>query len=117
MLRQSKYILIGLIFFSSCVYNNEEELYGDIVCDTENVTYSAEIQSIIESSCATSGCHNAGGSAPNIYESYNNVKASVDDGSFENRVLVQKNMPPGTPLSDCNIALIEAWLEDGAPNN
>lgn len=109
--------VLALVLLSACYYDNEEELYGNEPCDTTNVTYSGTIEPIIQSSCATPGCHVTGGSANGYFESYANVKAKVDNGSFENRVVVQRDMPPGAQLNDCQILVIQQWLADGAPNN
>lgn len=103
--------------FTACYFDNEEEMYGPVTCDVTNVTYSKDILLIINTSCATAGCHVTGGSGPGNFTTYAGVKAKVDNGSFANRVLVQKNMPPSGPLSDCNIAKIQKWINDGALNN
>ena len=103
--------------FTACYFDNEEELYGPVTCDVTNVTYSTDIVPIINTTCATSGCHVAGGSGPGDFTTYAGLKAKVDNGSFVNRVLVQKNMPPSGPLSDCNEAKLQKWIDDGALNN
>lgn len=106
-----------LMFGSSCYYDNEEELYGNEPCDTTNISYAQMIEPIINSQCATVGCHVANGSANGIFESYANVKTKVDNGSFANRVIDVRDMPPGGNLNDCQINLFQAWLDAGAPNN
>lgn len=116
---QNKYIFTlfsFILILASCTFNNEDDLYGDIECDSENVTFSADIQSIVATNCATIGCHVAGGQPP-ILESYDNIKAIVDNGLMEERVIIQRNMPPGTILDDCVIEFIEVWINEGAPNN
>lgn len=110
-------LTIFALSISTCYYDNEEDLYGDSQCDATNVTYSDVIEPIIQSKCATTGCHVAGGTGTGLLESYANVKAKVDDGSFFDRVITQRDMPPGSPLNDCQILVIEKWISDGAPNN
>lgn len=115
----TKTLLTALVLalgLAGCYYDNEEELYGD-TCDTSDVTYSATVEPIINSTCATTGCHVAGGSGNGLLESYENVKVKVDDGSFRQRVIEQRDMPPGTPLTECQISILEDWLAQGAPNN
>lgn len=78
------------------------------------VSWSSEIQNIISSNCAVSGCHN-GSQSPNLSTLANvqsqktNVKART----------TSKSMPPSgrTPLSDEQIKKIACWVDDGAKNN
>jgi hypothetical protein len=116
------YFIIGLAIISvlptSCQYDNEEELYPDIECDTVNVSYAEDIEPIIENDCATSGCHVAGGTGNGIFNNYTRVKAKVDNGSMRQRVVGQQDMPPDPEsLTQCQIDKVEAWLDAGAPNN
>ncbi len=109
--------ILVLTLVSSCYNDNEEDLYGPINCDVSEVTYSVNVQPIINSSCATTGCHTSGGTAPGNFNNYNELKSKVDNGTFENRVLIQKTMPPNSPLSDCELETLQAWIDGGALNN
>ncbi len=107
-----------MIWFSSCYYDNEEELYpSDNSCEIEYVKYSIDIEPIINKSCAITSCHVAVGTGNGVFDSYEEVKRKVDNGSFENRVIVQQNMPPNGVLSKCELDQIQAWLNQEAPNN
>ena len=111
-------ILILLTFaLQSCYNDNEEELYGPVTCDLSDVTYADQVSSIINSSCATSGCHVAGGTGSGDFTNFDELKSKVDNGSFENRVLVEKTMPPSSQLSDCDLQILQTWLDNGALNN
>lgn len=112
-------IAVMLLIFglSACYYDSEEELYGGLPCDPVNVSFSKDIMPLIQTECALSGCHIQGGLGTGIFSNYQNVKAKVDNGSLKNRVIVQRDMPPSSPLSDCQIAHIEAWINEGALNN
>jgi hypothetical protein len=70
-----------------------------------------EIQPIISSNCATSGCHN-GSRRPDL-TSFNNISSNAS------AVLgaINSNMPPGGRLSAQQIGLITCWVKSGAPNN
>jgi hypothetical protein len=109
-------VAIGL---NACYYDNVEELYpsGGQQCDSTSVSFSQHIFPIFQGNCSTIGCHVAGGSAPGIFENYAGIKAKVDNGSMEQRVLIRKDMPPAQPLNDCQLAQIQAWIDAGAPNN
>lgn len=113
--------LLLLTFLSlilhSCYNDNEEEIYGVVTCDTTAITYAERVQPIINSSCATTGCHVSGGSAPGNFTNFSELQSKINSGSFENRVLVQKDMPPNSSLSDCELQTIQAWLDAGAQNN
>ena len=113
-------ITAGFLFIlvtSSCEFNNEEELYGKEIDAPTEVSYSTDIFPIIQMSCATTGCHTQGGFANGIFEGYAGVNAKVNNGSLRQRVLVERDMPPGGSLSDKDLAIIKAWLDNGAPNN
>ena len=105
----------------ACYYDNEEELYelyyNANPCDTSTVTFSGTIFPIIQGNCSISGCHIAGGTGPGLFENYDQVKSFVDNGKLENRVLVLKNMPPISPLTNCQQLQIQQWLDRGAPND
>jgi len=93
----------------------------DESCDTSfygrvysGISYEKDVQSIIVSNCATSGCHN-GVQKPNLLV-FDNVKTYA--ASIENRV-TKKTMPPSykTPLTSDQIQTIVCWVDDGAQNN
>lgn len=110
----------SMLMFSSCYYDNEEELYEYYnqanPCDTAAVSFANDIMPMIQGNCIT-GCHVAGGSGNGIFENYNEVKAKVDNGSMMQRVVVNQDMPPGGSLTDCQISQVQAWILNGAPNN
>ncbi|MGM0531174.1 MAG: hypothetical protein ACQER7_07470 [Bacteroidota bacterium] len=111
------------LLLTHCTYDNEVEKYMDsqMSCDTSNVTYSGEVQPILENNCYA--CHkeeNAASVGTNIIlDNYDDVKNNA------NRMLkaVQHEpgyspMPKGQPqLDECTIAKIRIWVEEDAPNN
>lgn len=109
-----------VLLFSSCYYDNEEELYENYnnlnPCDTAEVSYANDITPLIEGNCVT-GCHIAGGTGNGIFENHASVKDKVDNGSMLQRVVVAQDMPPGGGLTQCQIDQMEAWILNGAPNN
>lgn len=83
------------------------------ICDGTTPTYQTNVAAIIMQSCSsTSACHGYG--ANNQLISYNQIKATVDNGSFEKRVLVKQNMPKGSVLTQDEINTIQCWLNNGA---
>lgn len=99
----------------------EQELYPASACNTENVNYADSITSILElHGCI--GCHSdllASGGV-NL-SNYQDVKIYVDNGRLLGSIKHEDGfsaMPQGAPkIPDCDIAKIEAWVAEGAPNN
>lgn len=116
-MKKSMVFLLFILTLNSCYNDNEEEIYGPVTCDVSSLTYSTDVLPIINASCATTGCHVSGGNAPGNFANFNELKAKVTNGSFENRVLIQQNMPPNAELSECDLQILQAWLDNGALNN
>ncbi|MBT8194848.1 MAG: hypothetical protein KJO64_00345 [Bacteroidia bacterium] len=120
-----KIVLVSISIFGSlllslnqsCYYDNEEELYPNSMCDTSVTTFSAVVQPIIQNNCALSGCHVPGGTGIGDYTNYAGVKAAVDNGKIQNRVIDLKTMPPSSPLANCDILKLQKWINNGAQNN
>ncbi|MEQ8360205.1 MAG: hypothetical protein RH860_12005 [Cytophagales bacterium] len=114
-----KLVLILFAFtavISSCYYDNEEELYpGEIVCNTDSLSYDANIATIINTKCALPACH-GGPQNPNFTD-FNSVSQNKD--RIKVRAVEQMTMPPSsvTPLSECEIKQLESWINAGAPQN
>jgi hypothetical protein len=108
-------IILSSAFLMGCYYDVASELYPDENCNTPAVVdYATNVKALIDSRCATSGCHVAGGSGPGDFSVEATTLAAGQDGSIEARSIVQKDMPPSQPLSNCEIALLEAWIAQGA---
>jgi hypothetical protein len=111
-------LLLGLVAFSSCYYDNEEDLYGG-GCDTSAVKFSTFIQPLLSSQCYS--CHS--GAAPTgIFDlsSYDNVKTmALDNNRLYAAVTRTTNWMPngGAKLDNCTLSKIDAWVKAGAPNN
>ena len=116
-------IIISLISVvaAGCTYHNEEDLYPvPPACDTTQVTYSATMAPIMTANC--NACHSTviatGGI---ITDTYAGLKKTVEDQRLWGAVDHQQGfipMPQGSgKLSDCNLAKIRKWIDDGAPNN
>lgn len=111
-------VLILIFCIQCCAFYSckKKEDLNNLDCSKINSGYSANIKPIIDGTCLASGCHQ-GGSANGDFTSYAGVKAKVDNGSFDNRVIQQKNMPLSGSLSIDNLKKIKCWLNSGAPNN
>lgn len=122
-------VMLGSLFFSSCYYDNLQELHPELLlnsnCDTASVmSYQTHIKPIMINSCgANNTCHNTqSASGGVVLENYTGVKASVVTGQFLSSITWDGNtsqMPKDSPskISDCSIAKIQKWINAGALNN
>lgn len=110
-------MFIATISQTACYYDNEKDLYGDGSCDTTAVSYSADIRPIIDANCVS--CHAPGGeqeTSPLLtYADVTKYTGNLD--IVERTAGTSTLMPPTGKMSDCNVALIGAWVNQGAPNN
>lgn len=100
-----------IMLMQSCYNDKEELLYPNEfgAGDTTRPTYSGFVKPLLDSKCGTS-CHAT-------YMNYNGLKVVVDNGKFNDRVIVKADMPPAGPLSPQDRDKLKKWLDAGAPNN
>lgn len=113
-------VLITLLLVFSCSKKNEEELGAGATCDSNSMTYAANIKPILQNACFS--CHGNGLSQNGInFDTYSGVKAVADNGKLVGAITHASGfspMPQSAPkLSDCNINKIKDWVNQGAPNN
>ncbi len=118
------FIICVIMLVTACYYDSEEYLYPQLgnPCDTANVTFSLSVKPLLQSYCY--GCHSNSTSSlgGNIrLEDYADVKIRADDGSLYGSISHSggfSTMPLGAAkLQDCKIALVQKWIDTGAPNN
>lgn len=114
-------LFMTLVVIGSCYYDVAEELYP-ADCITDNMSYTANIIPIIQSNCYT--CHSVSAGPDNgniILEGYSEIKKYVDSGQLLGAIKWESGysrMPQdASQLSECNIAKIESWIDDGALDN
>jgi hypothetical protein len=109
-------LAVPLFLLLSCGKEVAEDIRPS-VCDTTNMTFTANIQPILNSGTCLS-CHTGSGAFGNIrLDSYQAVadiaprmlKSVKHDPSLG----ISQWMPPGGKLSDCQILQIEAWINQG----
>jgi|688.fasta_scaffold03792_5 hypothetical protein len=110
--------LILALVLGGCYYDKEEVLYPNSFCDTTNVTWSGTIQPLVQSRCATPGCHVTGAQSPDL-STYSAFKAQVDQGRIEARAIqgTPSFMPPSGKMPNCNIQQLQVWIDAGALQN
>ncbi len=121
-------LLFVLIFFSSCTHKVKDQvnspLQQDSICDPNLVYYVNDIQPILNSNCAYSGCHDVVTHKEGVdLSSYNQVMstAGVSAGNPSASELYKKisegEMPPNNPLASAQQKKIYDWIKQGAKNN
>jgi hypothetical protein len=117
-----KALLIAVLacIISSCAFNSEEELYGIVDCDTTLVTWDFNIKEILERNCVE--CHNENLSYKGVrHDIYELELIVVNDGRLNgvvNHLPGYPRMPYQRPqLPECELLLINTWIERGAPEN
>lgn len=91
-------------------------------CDTLYEGFAQNIDPIISSNCATSGCHDSN-SPPNgiALETHAQIKDETKNGKLLCSIRHESgcsNMPSGQPQLDAEkIRLIECWKEKDYPND
>ena len=87
--------------------------------DSCSISYSAQIEPIISSSCRS--CHSGTSAQADVHlEDYNGVKSIATDGRMVSVIYEQNGkplMPPDSALDDSKKSLIKKWVNAGAPNN
>lgn len=120
VLRIIKYTIVMGIIFSGCYYDAEDELYGIVECQSENMSLASDILPILENDCYQ--CHSIAANFGNVtLEGFDNLSKHVNDGSLVGAISHDggySQMPKGgAKLLDCEIAKIESWIQLGALNN
>lgn len=90
------------------------------VCDTLQASYAQDVVPILQPNCI--GCHSGGNPGGGIrLNTYAGVREVVLDGRLLGSITRASGfraMPKnGDPLSACEISIIKAWINNGAPEN
>ena len=115
------FLLIMAVVFFSCRHE------PDLLPDTPTVCFQDQVLPIINSSCATSGCHDASSDEAPLTD-YNNIMQFIEPGKpnqskiyklITTTSIIREFMPPSpqTPLTQNQINLISIWILQGAENN
>ncbi len=119
---------VFVLFVSSCTHKDNTEIItpqqNDSACDPNTVYYVNDIQPLLNSSCAYSGCHDVVSHQEGVilttYDkviSTGEVKAGNPSGSEIYEKIQEGEMPPSNPLSAYQQQLIFDWITQGAKNN
>jgi hypothetical protein len=111
---------VASVVLSGCYYDIAEELYPGSICDTTAVTFSGSVNGILQQNCIS--CHNSSITSGNVnLEGFSHVNTYVQNGRLIGTITHSAGfipMPQGAgKLSDCEIATIQRWVNNGTQNN
>ena len=117
-------VLLVILSMSSCYY---DDILEDAAPIEGDISFENDIISIFDASCNVIGCHNSGGTAPDLTppNAYNSLISNgyIDVNNPVNSELYlwvsgQKDTPMPVSGTDATIRnTILAWIEQGALNN
>ena len=120
-------ILSLAVFFAPGCYKGTTVDLGTDLEITGDVTFAGDVVPIFEKNCSLSGCHSAGGIAPDLSSA--NAFNTLSNGGYldlenpENSKLygfVSGKLTPVMPISGADpqiAAMVLAWIKQGAQNN
>ena len=118
-------LLTTMLMLASCYYDKADLLYPPTnqvtVCDTATATsYAQKVVPLLQQYCY--GCHSGGSPSGGIQMgTYNTDKAIALSGSLIGTISYANGyspMPSGAPkFTDCQIAIIQQWINASSPNN
>ncbi len=113
-------LFIGVVMLG-CRHGRDDIVQPEMLCDTANVAYMADIVPILQSRCAIADCHVPGGDGTGDFTTYAGLLSQVQNGNLLQAVQHLPGaipMPPsGEVIPTCEIAHIVAWVNAGAEEN
>ena len=114
-------LAMGILSISmfSCTNDSTPDL-SNVDCAGITPTYTSEIRSILNQSCALSGCHTSSSANAGIdLSSYAASKSATQKSKFLPSIRHESGaepMPVGAAkLDDATILTIECWIKNGTP--
>lgn len=109
----ASFLITGIIV--SCSKSGSSNGSTTVDCSGSAKSYTSDVNPIIQSYCAVSGCHAAGSSnGPGALTTYQQV---FNNSTSIRNVVLNRTMPQGTSLSSAQINAIVCWIDNGATNN
>lgn len=121
-MRPLAYLLPLFVLLIACGKDDDDETSGNASeqpCNNEEVTFALRVEPIIANSCR--GCHNnAISNGGQRLVTYAQIAEIANNGALMHSVNGTggfSQMPPNGSLSACDKEALQAWVNDGAPNN
>lgn len=119
-------LLIAVVMSEGCYYDNAEDLYPVdtvYVLDTTGTgdttsafSWATDIQPIINTNCAYSGCHSANSAVRQPLTTHAEFKNAIENWALRLRV-ENGTMPPSGNMSANDRQAILDWIDAGYPDN
>lgn len=110
-------LIVSTIGFVACGDNEDPMVTTE--CETDGVTYAADIKAIFDTNCSTANsCHGAGSQifpASNYEETSTAAGFGRMTGAINHEEGFSAMPPSGVKMDQCDIDKIEAWIADGTP--
>lgn len=114
ILTTTLFLLVLLVSFHSCYYDNEAYLYGsEVTCTDTTSTYTTRLAPILNSNCVS--CHGAG-EFPDLssFTDVNTLKEEIVCRVVEgNSCSTGAQMPPSAGMSVCDVQAFSLWQQNG----
>ncbi|MBK8846182.1 MAG: hypothetical protein IPO27_06225 [Bacteroidetes bacterium] len=116
-------IIIGVFLVLVCsIYSCKKQGIETFDCAGTVATYNGTVKAILDSKCATSGCHNATSNAAGInLSSYSSAKSVAGQdkflGSIQHKSGFSKMPQDASKLDDATIKTLSCWVQNGTPEN
>jgi hypothetical protein len=104
------FFLITASYFTSCT----DKLPEPSLCNTVDINYNTHIDSILNSNCELSGCHD--GSSQIDFGTYSSLGAARMNVIYQ-KVVIDNSMPPSGNISTSTVDSIRCWKESGFLEN
>ena len=116
----NKSIFVALLMIGLAVSCKDDDTPDGVDCAGLTPTYNNDIKSILDTSCAKSGCHNSADLANNMdLSTYASAMPISQQPRFLGAINHQSGfiaMPQDAPkLSNDKIELLTCWVENGSP--
>ena len=109
-----------LVWFVCCLslWHCKHEPQETPVPACNPVSFTGQIQPIIQVNCAITNCHVAG-SPDGDFNNFADLKEKIDNGSFKNSVIDWNapRMPEAYKLPEAELRMLQCWLNQGALHN
>jgi len=111
--------LISALFCSIVLISCQKDPISTVDCTGVTPKYSADIKSILDTNCATSGCHNSESKQAGIdLSTYSGAKNISLQDRFLGAIQHKKGFLPmpenSAKLSEDKIDLLTCWVQNGA---
>ena len=112
LLKQFSLLIILGFFSQGCSHTPE-------IPESPSVSFNKDVQPIIVSNCALSGCHD--GNSEFGLNSFDEISKKTSPGNaHQSKIytsIIDRSMPPSQPLSNQQAKLIYTWIMQGSKNN